>query len=180
MGIPKGITYEEFYGPERAKEIKEKISESVTQSYTEDLKKRRQLTTIKQMEIPEQREIRSGPRKPEFGEKIRKQIKKHRILHDDIAITQIKNFEKQGFRCVPIGLKKHPHPDFIAIKNDKVYAVEVELSGKINITSGAKKGYELFPGIYDDIFWILPIRKRGKKIMWWISSTFGEKNTEQT
>ena len=71
----------------------------------------------------------------------------HKQTHERI-IAEIKEFEKQGFRCVPTGGKVRP--DFIAIKDNKVFAVEVEY-GRPNYSkyTDAMKMY------VDDVIWIL-------------------------
>ena len=60
---------------------------------------------------------------------------------------------EQGFRAVPVGWSVIP--DIIAIKDDKVYAVEVQY-GKPNYA----KYTDEIRKYYDDIIWIL--RKKWK------------------
>ena len=69
--------------------------------------------------------------------------------HDNAINEQINDFTSQGFRVIPIGKNRDIKPDFIAIKDNKVYAVEVELS--------SKPDYDKYNGIkyFDDIYWIL-------------------------
>ena len=66
-------------------------------------------------------------------------------------LKEIREFENQGFRCVPVGGKVRP--DFIAIKDSKVFAVEVEygIPNYAKYTAEAKV-------FFDDIMWI--IRKK--------------------
>lgn len=64
-------------------------------------------------------------------------------------IEEIKEFEKQGFRCVPTGGKVIP--DFIAIKDNKVYAVEVEYGRHPNYS----KYTDEVKSYVDDVIWIL-------------------------
>jgi len=63
-------------------------------------------------------------------------------------LKEIPELEKQGFRCIPIGGKVRP--DIIAIKDNKVFAVEVEYKkpNYSKYTDDAKK-------YYDDIIWII-------------------------
>ena len=76
--------------------------------------------------------------------KLRQRIER---THNRI-IEEVKEFERQGFRCVPTGGKIRP--DFIAIKNNKVYAVEVEY-GRPNYS----KYTDDIKQYVDDIIWIL-------------------------
>jgi hypothetical protein len=61
-------------------------------------------------------------------------------------LKEIPELEKQGFRCFPIG---KIIPDIIAIKNNRIYAIEVEYAKSPNY-----KKYEN-QDIYDEIIWIL-------------------------
>lgn len=63
-------------------------------------------------------------------------------------IQEIKEFEAQGYRCVPVGGKVRP--DFIAIKDNKVLAVEVE-HGRPNYA----KYDEEMRSYVDDVVWLL-------------------------
>lgn len=65
-------------------------------------------------------------------------------------LDEIPELEKQGFRCIPIG---KVIPDIIAIKDDKIFAVEVERG-----TPNYAKYTDVIKNYYDDIIWIL--RKR--------------------
>jgi hypothetical protein len=66
-------------------------------------------------------------------------------------MEEIREMTEQGFRCFPTSI--HPVPDFIAILEDKVYAVEVE--------HGCPKyaKYSIQHG-YDDIIWIRKPKSR--------------------
>lgn len=68
------------------------------------------------------------------------------IANDRIE-QEIPELEKQGFRCIPIG---RVIPDIIAIKDNKVYAIEVEY-GRPNYA----KYTDVIKNYYDDIIWIL-------------------------
>ena len=68
--------------------------------------------------------------------------------------AEIPELEKQGFRCIPM---TDVLPDIIAIKDGKVYAIEVEY-GNPNYS----KYTELVKSRYDDVIWIL--RKFNKLI----------------
>lgn len=57
-----------------------------------------------------------------------------------------------GFRVIPI-LRGYPRPDLIALRNNKVYAVEVQVNQGLNIHKA--DNYFDVPEIYDDIIWII-------------------------
>jgi|SRR3989338_3760753 len=67
---------------------------------------------------------------PESSRKKRLAMKGRKTGFDAIAVVdkrikdEIIELERQGFRCVPVGGKVRP--DIIAIKDGKIYAVEVE------------------------------------------------------
>lgn len=63
-------------------------------------------------------------------------------------LSEIPELEKQGFKCIPIGKVV---PDIIAIKDGKVYAIEVE-RGKPNYSKYDKDNYKK---MFEDIIWIL-------------------------
>jgi len=72
-----------------------------------------------------------------------------------LAITQqCEKLESQGFRVVPLDGEYRVVPDIIAIKDNKIYAIEVE-RGTPN--------YKKYHGIsfYDDIIWVL-VKKESK------------------
>lgn len=73
------------------------------------------------------------------------------IAHNRI-IQEIPGFEKQGFKCIPVGGKIRP--DIIGIKNGKVYAIEVEY-GKPNYLKYTEEHKKWF----DEILWILRDKK---------------------
>lgn len=76
----------------------------------------------------------------------------HAVTNQRI-LDECEELKRQGFRAVPTG--GHVIPDIVAIKDNKVYAVEVEY-GKPNYNKylGKEGGY------YDDVIWI--IRKKRK------------------
>jgi hypothetical protein len=79
-----------------------------------------------------------------------KEIRENGWKRHDIAVEEeMKKMEKQGFQC--INLDKPPRPDFLAKKDGKVLAVEVEF--------GTLRKYK-YKGVtfYDEIIWI----KKGK------------------
>lgn len=70
--------------------------------------------------------------------------------HDNTVRKEMQNFVNNGFRCIPL---LDVYPDFIAIKGDKAFAVEIEF----RVVNPDK--YTNIP-YYDDIIWIT--KKRGK------------------
>ena len=68
--------------------------------------------------------------------------------------AEIPELEKQGFRCIPM---THVFPDIIAIKDNKVYAIEVEYNDP-----NYAKYTDAIKNRFDDIIWIL--RKFNKLI----------------
>lgn len=71
------------------------------------------------------------------------------------ALEQCEILKEQGFRVIPIG---RVIPDIIAIKDNKVYAVEIEYN-----TPNYDK-YNKVPGLFDDIIWILKKRTKNGKL----------------
>lgn len=82
--------------------------------------------------------------------------KKHvnRALTNQRILDECEELRRQGFRAVPTG--GHVIPDIVAIKDNKVYAVEVEY-GKPNYNKYTGKEGKYF----DDIIWVL--RKKVKE-----------------
>ena len=68
--------------------------------------------------------------------------------HNDAITNQMEQFKNEGFRVIPLGRQKDIEPDFIAIKDGKVYAVEVELDNPDYKKYDNNKDF-------DDIYWIL-------------------------
>lgn len=78
-----------------------------------------------------------------------------RRVHTRI-IAELDNLTQQGFRCVPVGGKVKP--DIIAIKDGKVFAVEVEY-GKPNYA----KYTDDVRVYFDDIIWIIKNKNEPRK-----------------
>lgn len=76
-------------------------------------------------------------------------------IHDQLVLKDCTKLEKEGYRCILL-LRRTPRPDIIAIKDSKVYAVEVERN------QIQPKKYESVHS-YDDIIWIVHRRKKGKQ-----------------
>lgn len=77
-------------------------------------------------------------------------------LHDKYTLEEMANLQEQGYRCIPLGLRKFPKPDIIAVNmaNNKVYAVEIERQRAHPETYDTYNWEQYF----NDIHWI--IRKR--------------------
>ena len=82
-----------------------------------------------------------------------KHIEWNRKSHDKLLLEHLELMKEQGFKVIPLlGIL----PDGIAIKNGKVYAVELETN------SPNYKKYTK-PHSYDDVIWIVISRRRNKK-----------------
>ena len=79
-----------------------------------------------------------------------KHIDWNRTNHDQLLLEEVAKLEAQGFRCIPL---VKVLPDAIAIKDGKVYAVELETFSP---------DYDKYQKVdfYDDVIWIV-ILKRG-------------------
>ena len=161
----KGKTYEEIYGKEKAKIVKEKISKSNFGKPNEKLSKVLTLlysegkikpygtgftkeTHPSLMKVSKTRErlYREGKIKPQIPSK----------EHYPLIFEQANILNKQGFRCIPI---TKVVPDIIAIKGKdiQVFAVEVE-SGKK--TPNYNKYTDDIKELFDDVMWIILKKKR--------------------
>ncbi len=69
-------------------------------------------------------------------------------LCNDRIIAEVEDFQSKGFRCFPTGGRVRP--DFVAIKDGKAFAVEVEY-GKPNYSKYDDESMRYF----DDVVWIL-------------------------
>ena len=82
-----------------------------------------------------------------YTPELRKKISEASFNVYEKILKEIPKLEEQGFRCVPIGKVV---PDIIAIKDNKIFAIEVEYSDP-----NYKKYTEEIRQYYDDIIWIL-------------------------
>lgn len=84
--------------------------------------------------------------------KMRENRKKHLTLHVTEILNSMKNFEKDGFRCIPVDhTVANVQPDFIAFKDDKIFAVEVEVGRHAKPKPQKYKDITYF----SDIIWIV-------------------------
>ncbi len=126
-------------GKKASKETKEKISKS------------KKGKSCKHTDIWNERIGQSNIGKHRLGTKhkpetIEKMKGGERVtLHHKRILQEIPELEKQGFKCIPI---TKVIPDIVAIKDNKVFAIEVEYQ---------KPNYDKYTDIkhYDDIIWIL-------------------------
>jgi len=182
----KGKAVEEIYGVERAKEIRHKCSNSrkgkapwnkgltvetdarVAQNSQNSPRNKGKHHTQKwkenMSETMQKRPITWGAKISEaktgiaFSDEHRSQLKEAKKLniHDQLVLQHLADFEKDGYRCIPI-LRGSPLPDIVAIKDSKVYAIEIE-----RVRTKPQK----YAGVhcYDDIIWIvLPWQRKGSK-----------------
>lgn len=77
-----------------------------------------------------------------------KHIKMPSKISYERILKEIPELEKQEFKCVPIG---RVIPDIIAIKNGKIYAIEVEY-GKPNYNKYNRDDYRSY---FEDVIWIV-------------------------
>ena len=89
---------------------------------------------------------------PVLKERIREKCKKSIDNHFQEVLKLKKEFEEQGFRFIPF---VKVIPDAIIIKNNQIFAVELEFSNP-----NYNKYFPEIKQFYDDIIWI--IKKRGE------------------
>lgn len=81
----------------------------------------------------------------------------YREDHSNAVSEEVKRFREDGYRC--IRTDKKPIPDFIAIKDGKAFAVEVEFTA-----IKPSKYYQNNPSLeYSDIIWIKKEREKGQE-----------------
>lgn len=129
VSTKRNKSWEDFYGSDKAQLIKEK-------QRLKKLGKKQSLETINK---------RSQNMKGKNKGNIAFKICYQRILEET------KELEKQGFRCIPIG---KVIPDIIAIKDNKIFAIEVEYQrpNYNKYTDDVRK-------YFDDIIWLIRNRK---------------------
>lgn len=92
-----------------------------------------------------------GEHPEDFGEKISEGKETWLATHNRMAKENMGRFEKEGFRVIPIDLEGFPRPDFVAIKDNMIYAVELEVK---HPTPKKLKKYK-DTNYFDDIIWII-------------------------
>jgi hypothetical protein len=173
-GFTKGKTHEDLYGIERAKEIQDKMSKAGkgkrigyrVPRKTEICKVCNSLFVYK-VSYPSKfcskkcsDDFQRGKTLEErYGSEKATIMKRHvngTKMHYEEILEQTKILEKEGFRCIPVG---KVIPDIIAIKNNNIFAIEVE-KGKPHwekYTDDVRK-------YFDDIIWIL-LRDKERKMV---------------
>ena len=134
----------------QTKEYRQKISEKTKQQWKDPIKRARLLAGIRSEET--RKKISEASKKqwsnPEYRNRVIKKIRetRKRRVHEAYIQKFIEEYEKQGFKCIPISYGMGvPIPDFIAIKDGKVYAVEVMYKKRPNYSKYQNCKY------YDDI-----------------------------
>lgn len=85
-----------------------------------------------------------------ISEGLMKTIQPLRLKHKQLIFETAQDLEKQGFRSIIIDVRSEvPQPDIIAIKDGKVYAVEIE----IGRTKPRFHKYSKY-NPYDDVWWV--------------------------
>jgi hypothetical protein len=77
--------------------------------------------------------------------------------HKSSVMEHTRELEEQGFKCYPIGAGDVPVPDILAVKDGKIYAVEVEIGP-------GKPDYQKYATVnfFDDIIWIRILSRKKK------------------
>jgi len=135
-----------FYGRQHTEESKEKnrLAHLGKKIHSEEDKKRISEMFKKLWKDPNYRKRKIKPLTEEHKRKLINGIKQH----DQAIFEEIKNLEKQGYKCLDIGSWHAKKPDIITTKNGKIYAIEIEFS---------KPDYNKYNGqkFFDDIIWII-------------------------
>ena len=76
--------------------------------------------------------------------------------HWKLILEESNKLSKQGYRCIPI---TQTIPDIIAIKNNKIYAIEVEVQRDRNYIDMTKYDVSGTKDLFDDIVWIIRRKK---------------------
>jgi len=74
--------------------------------------------------------------------------------HEQLILNETKKLEKQGYKCLPFGLRHFPKPDIIALKENKITAVEVDIYTNSKTKYNKHKTY--FDKIQIKTFPVLP------------------------
>jgi len=91
-----------------------------------------------------------GKHKPtNFGEKVRKGLTEH----DQWIKEEMARLMEQGYKCLDIGSLDAKIPDIIAVKDGKIYAIEVE---RCAVDYNKWTGQTFF----DDIIWVVKSKNR--------------------
>lgn len=187
-----GKSLEEIYGVKKSKEIKEKISKSLTVVslfVTLKCKECKKEFTVKDYKCNKNKvfcskecrdkfvkgktfeELFGKEKAEEIGSRISSKVLGRKNPSPDIPgcdkhaikiLEQTKILEKQGYRAIPL---YKTFPDIVAIQGDniKVFAVEVEVEKPKNRMRLNKYDINKTKKYYDDIIWII-IKKEKKNV----------------
>jgi len=139
-GIPRRNPSDSLVKWAKSEEGRKRIARSNRErEYSEKFRKKRSEISKKLWQDPEYRAKQANIRREGRGDK----------RHKRMILDEKEKLENQGFRVLLPDQK--PIPDMIAIKGDKVYAVEVESYGK------GSPDYEKYdvPHGFDDVIWII-------------------------
>jgi hypothetical protein len=118
-----------------------------------DYGKKRPLSEPSQRKGKKLEEIYGETRGKELKAKCREMGRRSKEIELKRVMSFKEDFEKQGYRFIPI---VHRIPDAILVKDNRVFALEVERQGP---GSADLTKYENWP-FYDDIIWIFGAKKR--------------------
>ena len=91
---------------------------------------------------------RTGSNNSFFGKHHTEQSKnKIREHHKELIMQEVPFLKAQGFKVIPVGLRTFKLPDIIAVKDEKIFAVEID--------RGNTKFQKNYQGDFDDIIWIV-------------------------
>lgn len=146
----------------QSEEYKQRQSVAVKRSRTPEVKAKIRQKLIETYKSPELRASIGGKtrqywaeHRDEIVEKVRAGVQQG--THDRWIQEEIKNLTEDGYTVIPIGLREFPEPDIIAMKEGKVFAIEVE---------GEKpkpSRYYGYPSqFFNDIIWIIRGRRKRK------------------
>jgi len=141
----KGKTFEERLGLERGKKYRKRNGKQMSKISKSNMGK----TWEEIYGVEKSKEIKKKITKPMTERKIRIKVKNsYKELHDKEIIKYTQKLEKEGFRCIPITIV---FPDIIAFKDNKVYAYEIERTGRPRREKYTKNIRKYF----DTVRWVL-------------------------
>jgi hypothetical protein len=94
---------------------------------------------------------------------VREKMKKNHHGNPDhwkAILEESKKLENDGYRCIPL---TKTIPDIIALKNGKIYAIEVEVKRNCRLRNLDKYDISGTKNLFDDIIWII---RRDKNTKW--------------
>ena len=134
------VLFKHSKSEDKIKDIKKKISAKTKENWKKGIYQKDDIEKARAV-------LREKRKDPKFKEEVCQKAQKGQKEHDNAIDEEMKNFLKDGFRCIPVGSRKYRTPDFIAFKDNKIFAIEVEF-GKIKPEKYSNIQF------YDDIIWI--------------------------